>query len=112
MVRAGEDRVEPRAFLLERYRKRILHRDETAPVIKAAGDARLIADQHHRNSQPVTARDGVGCARQHPEVLGPAEIIRILDDDPVAVEEQSRPAGSIEMSGREFAPAATRSLAR
>src|ERR1700730_846142 len=89
MMRAGKDGVEPGFRARQLGRKRALHRLKTFPVVEAARDSRLVADQHHRNPKTVTSRDRIGGAGDHAHILGPAEIMRVFDHDAVTVEKQS-----------------------
>ena len=95
VMRTGKHGVKPRAGLCQCIGERRLHRRKAFPVVEAARDARLIGDQHHRNTEAVTLRDGAGSAGEHSHLFRPAEIVGIFNDDAVAVEKQSRPAGKI-----------------
>ena len=99
---AGERGVEMCSGLRQRARQRGLHGMKTLPIVEPARDARLIGDQHDGNSQAVASRDGSRRAFEHAHVFRTAEIMRVLDQDAVAVEKQRRAVRDI--PGGDFAP--------
>ena len=84
--------------------KRALHGVKGVPIVITAADAGLIGHHYDRNLQRIAAPDRGRCARDHAHVFDAAEVMRIGDDDAVAVEKQRGAAGR--HRGIDFAPQA------
>ena len=104
MIGAGHDAIEMGAVGRQRRLQRALHGMKVVPAVIAAADAGLIGHHHDRNLQRIAARDRGGGARDHAHVFDAAEVVRIGDDDAVAIEEQRGAAGR--HRGIDFAPQA------
>jgi hypothetical protein len=104
MISAGQDAIEMSAIGRQCRLQCALHGMKGVPAVIAAADAGLIGHHDDRDLQRIAAGDRSGRARVHAHVFDAAEVMRIGDDDAVAVEEQRGAAGR--HRGIDFAPQA------
>jgi len=62
----------------------------------------LVGHRNDGNSQAIASRDGSRRAFEHAHVLGTPKIVRIVDEDAVAIEKQRRAV--CEIPGGDFGP--------
>src|SRR5579859_3268201 len=92
MMSAGIHRVDYGTRSCKRSDNRVLDRFEFGPAIITPADSRLVGDHDDRNVSLVGGRDGVRRAWNDSNVFDPMQIVGLLNNDAIAIQEQSGPA--------------------
>src|SRR6516165_8318018 len=92
MMSAGIDRIDSCAVGCEVCKKYFLHGFELGPAIITAANSGLVCDHDDGNAAIVGSRDYVCCPRNYGDVVGPAEVARLIDNGAITVKEQGRAA--------------------